>query len=59
MHDPSDCKTCPEWDDRAGRCRIPPRERTCGSEGWRHEGPSGPANFDLFEDEPCASLEAE
>ncbi len=47
--DPENCKSCPDWNDRAGRCRLPPRARTCGSDGWRYESRPAPRlAFDLF-----------
>jgi hypothetical protein len=49
--DPSDCKSCPQWNDRIGRCMVPLRERRdlCGSLAELFETPvSTSGDFELF-----------
>jgi hypothetical protein len=48
--DPEHCKSCPDWNDRAGRCRVPVRDRKklCGSDAIRYEGRRERMEFDLY-----------
>jgi hypothetical protein len=54
-YDPENCHACPSWDDRAGRCRLAARQRTCGGNELevRARGAAGrTVAYDLFPDSP-------
>lgn len=58
--DPSDCKQCSDWDDAAGRCRLPVHSRyaICGSEAVRYESAGRRTSFDLYDDRILSAAEA-
>lgn len=58
--DPDNCKACPDWNDLAGRCRVPigQRRALCGSDAARHEAGGRRARFDLYDDPVLSRAEA-
>jgi hypothetical protein len=52
-YDPENCHACPSWHDRAGRCRLAARQRTCGSNELEVRARAAAGRrvaYDLFED---------